>query len=444
MDLSKLDQEIATFISKTPKSKELQERARSFMPGGSSRGTAYYDPYPAFIDRGLGNHVFDVDGNRYIDYMINATSLIMGHAHPLIVDAINRQAAKGTAYSGPSELQIVMAEMLCKRIPSMDSVRFANSGTEATLNTIRVARAFTGKHKIAKFEGGYHGSHEYVSVSVRPPLWKLDPSGPTSIPEFPGQPPSVGREVIVMPYNDLEKSEELLRRHKSEISCVIMEPVASAIGYLPGNIEFLKGIRELTSELGIILIYDEVQSFRIGPGGAQVEWGIKPDLTALGKTIGGGFPVGAFGGRMDLMDMFDPTQGGATIPHAGTFNANPMTLAAGKVVLEQLTPKCYDRLNSMGNDLRMRIQTVFDELDVSACVTGVGSLFGIHFTNEKIVDYRSMLRGDQDMRKALFMGLVNEGVLLQIVSAGALSTVTTDQDNEVIVNAVRSVVERIK
>ncbi len=444
MDLSKLEQEITKFISKTPKSKSLQERASRFMPGGSSRGTAYYDPYPAFFDRGQGNHIFDVDGNKYLDYMINATSLIMGHAHPLIVDAINLQAAKGTAYSGPSEIQIGVAEMLCDRIPSMDSVRFCNSGTEATLNAIRAARAFTGRHKIAKFEGGYHGSHEYVSVSVRPPSWKLDPNGPTSIPEFPGQPQSVSREVIVMPYNDLAKSEELLRKYKSDISCVIMEPVASALGYLPGDIEFLKGIRELTLELGIILIYDEVQSFRIGPGGAQVEWNINPDITALGKTIGGGFPVGAFGGRMDLMELFDPTQGGATIPHAGTFNANPMTLAAGQVVLDQLTPEVYDRLNSMGNNLRIRLQTVFDELGVSAHVTGVGSLFGIHFTNETIVDYRSMLRADQDMKKALFLGLVNEGVLLQIVSAGALSTVTTDQDNDVIVNAVRSVVERIK
>ena len=444
MDLSKLEQEIATFISKTPKSKRLQERATRFMPGGSSRGTAYYDPYPVFFDRGQGNHVFDVDGNRYLDYMINATSLIMGHAHPLIIDSINLQAAKGTAYSGPSELQIGVAEMLCERIPSMDSVRFCNSGTEATLNAIRVARAFTGKHKIAKFEGGYHGSHEYVSVSVRPPAWKLDPSGPTAIPEFPGQPESVSREVIVMPYNDLAKSEEVLRKYSSDISCVIMEPVASALGYLPGDIEFLKGIRELTSELGIILIYDEVQSFRIGPGGAQVEWNIKPDITALGKTIGGGFPVGAFGGRMDLMELFDPTEGGPTIPHAGTFNANPMTLVAGQVVLDQLRPEVYDRLNSMGNDLRMRLQAVFDELGVSAHVTGVGSLFGIHFTNETIVDYRSMLRGDQDMKKALFLGLVNEGVLLQIVSAGALSTVTTSEDNDLIVNAVRNVLERIK
>ena len=171
---------------------------------------------------------------------------------------------------------------------------------------------------------------------------------------------------------------------------------------------------------------------------------IKPDITALGKTIGGGFPVGAFGGRMDLMELFDPTEGGPTIPHAGTFNANPMTLVAGQVVLDQLRPEVYDRLNSMGNDLRMRLQAVFDELGVSAHVTGVGSLFGIHFTNETIVDYRSMLRGDQDMKKALFLGLVNEGVLLQIVSAGALSTVTTSEDNDLIVNAVRNVLERIK
>lgn len=445
MASQKLQREIDRFIASTPKSKTLQEDASQYLPGGSSRGTAYFDPYPTFVDHGEGLYVYDVDGNRYLDFMINATSLIMGHAHPEIVRALQEQAARGTSFSGPTEAQVRFAKTLCQRVPSVETLRFTNSGTEGTLMAIRGARAFTGRHKIAKFEGGYHGSHEYVSVSVYPRADRLDPNGTTPIPEHPGQPPSVAEDVIVMPYNDLDTCERILRQHKDELACVIMEAVASAFGYLAASPNFLKGIRQITRELGILLIFDEVQSFRVSPGGAQEYFGVIPDMTTFGKIIGGGMPVGAWGGRRDIMAVFDPTvPGGAKVAHAGTFNANPMTMAAGEVVMNNLTPDAYQRMNSLGEMLRQKLRAVFDELEVPAQVTGIASLFGIHFTPEPIVDYRSVIRGNREMDKAYFTGMLNEGILLQTRCAGALSTLTTESDVDTLVDATRRVVQRIR
>ena len=439
----KLRQEIDRYLADTPVSRRKQADAEKYLPGGSSRGTAYFAPHPHFIERGEGHYIHDVDGNRLLDFMINATSLVLGHAHPDVTRAIQEQAARGTAFTGPTDPQVRMAKILTERVPSLDLVRFTNSGTEGTMMAIRAARAFTGREKIAKFEGGYHGAHEYVSVSVRPPLEKLDPSGPTPIPEYSGMPRSILDQVIVLPYNDLDRCERELRRNANDLACLIMEPVVSSFGYLAGDIEFLRGLRELTAELGIVLIYDEVQSFRIAPGGAQEELGVMPDMTALGKIIGGGTPVGAFGGRADIMELFDPTRPG-TIPHAGTFNANPVTMAAGEAVMKHLTPDVYDRMNALGGQLRAKLRAVFDEFDTPAQVTGIGSLFGIHFTFESIVDYRTVVRSDRLMGRALFTGLLNEGVLLQTGTAGALNALTTEADVDILVDATRRVVERIR
>ena len=443
MSYEQSQREVSRYKASTPKSRELQEEASRYLPGGSSRGTSYFDPYPAFIDHGEGHYVYDVDGNRYLDFMINATSLIMGHANSLIVQALQEQAARGTAFSGPTEAQVRLAKILCDRLPSVDRIRFTNSGTEGTLMAVRVARAFTGRHKIAKFEGGYHGSHEYVSVSVRPPASKLDPLGPTAIPEYPGQPPSVAQDVLVLPYNNLDASGRIIRKHKDELACVIMEVVASAFGYLPANPTFLSGIRELTRELGILLIFDEVQSLRLAPGGAQELMGVVPDITALGKIIGGGMAAGAFGGREEIMALYDPTEGGADIPHAGTFNANPMTMVAGEVTMSHLTPEVYDRLDRLGGMLREKLRAVFDELEVPAQVTGIGSFYGIHFTQEEITNYRSSIRGDQAKNKALFTGLLNEGVLPNANAGGSLNVLTTEAEVDALVDATRRVVQRI-
>ena len=442
MTTAKLQREAQRFTASHPKSLALQTEATKYLPGGSSRATSYFDPFPFFVERGEGHYVHDVDGHRYLDFMINATSLITGHADPLVTEALKGQTEKGVSFSHPTEPQVRLARLLCERIPSVDTVRFTNSGTEATLGAIRAARVFTGRHKIAKFEGGYHGAHEYVSVSVTTPAERLDPDGPTAIPEFDAMPPGVLEDVVVLPYNDLQGSEDILRRHGDELACVIMEPVASNFGYLPADTGFLNGMRDLTRELGILLVFDEVQSFRVAPGGAQERFGVSPDLTALGKVVGGGMPVGAFGGREDIMALYDPTGGHPAISHAGTFNANPMTMVAGEAVLQQLTPQVYERMDRLGEQLRAKLTAVFDELDVDARVTGIASLFGVHFASEDVVDYRSMLRGDQAMKGVLFMGLLNEGVLLSSRAAGALTTVTTEAEVDELVDATRRVVER--
>ena len=443
MPSPQLRRETDRFIANTPKSEALQRDANQYLPGGSSRGTAYFAPYPTFIARAQGHYVYDVDGNRYLDFMINATTHILGHAHPDIVDALQRQAARGNSFSGPTEAQVRLAKLLCDRVPSLDTVRFTNSGTEGTMMAIRAARAFTGRHKIAKFEGGYHGSHEYVSVSVRPPAAALHPDGTYPIPEHPAQPPSIVEDVITLPYNDLPECERILRQRAPDLACVIMEVVSSSFGYLPAHADFLSGIRALTHELDILLIFDEVQSFRVSPGGAQEHFGVIPDMTTFGKIIGGGMPVGAWGGRRDIMALFDPSAD-APLAHAGTFNANPMTMVAGEVVMTRLTPEVYARMNALGDALRAKLTAVFDELDIPAQVTGIASLFGIHFTAEPITDYRSVVRADADMTKALFTGLLNEGILLQTGGAGALNALTREPDIDALVDAVRRVAQRVR
>src|SRR5262249_14120954 len=269
--------EIERYIAKTPKSRALQAEAEQVLPGGSSRGPAYFSPYPFFADHADGHYVYDVDGNRYLDFMLNATTLIVGHANPMVVEALGEQTRKGTAFSTPTEVQVRLAKLLCDRIPSLDTIRFTNSGTEGTLMAIRAAWAYTGKHKLAKFEGGYHGAHEHVAVGVRPRGDRLAPAGPAAIPEYPGQPEGVLRDVIVLPYNDLPACDRILRAHKDEVGALIMEPIVSSFGYVLGDPDFLRGIRKLTEELNIVLIYDEVQSLRVAPGGAQELLGVTPD-----------------------------------------------------------------------------------------------------------------------------------------------------------------------
>jgi glutamate-1-semialdehyde 2,1-aminomutase len=444
MSSAALEREIQRYEARTPKSRALQAEAAAVLPGGSSRGTAYFAPYPFFAEGGEGHYVYDADGNSYLDFMLNATTLILGHAHPEIVEGIAAQAAKGTAFSIPTVSQVRLARLLCDRIPSMDTVRFTNSGTEGTLMAIRAARAFTGRPKIAKFEGGYHGAHEYVAVSVNTPAAKLDPAGPTAIPEYPGQPASIAADVVVLPYNDLAESERRLRAHAAELACLIMEPVMSSFGYVPARPEFLRGMRKLTEELGIVLIFDEVQSLRIAPGGAQELFGVTPDLTCLGKIIGGGLPVGAFGGRRDIMGQFDPTGTGARIAHAGTFNANPMTMVAGETVMRTLTPDVYRRLADLGESLRGKLRAALAEAGVPAQVTGVASLFGLHFTAAPVTDYRAVVAADQELKRAVFVGLLNEGILLQTGLAGALGTMTREVEIDTLVDALRRVLARVR
>ena len=431
-------------FARTPKSRQLSEEAKKYLPGGNSRAAAWLDPYPIFATRGEGVHVYDADGNKYLDFLINATSLILGHVHPAVVSALQEQATLGTAFANPTQQQVRLAKMLCERVPSVELVRFTNSGTEATINAIRAARAYTGRPKIAKFEGTYHGVYDYVSVSVKPPLSKLGSGAPKAIAGDPSVTESALKDVVVLPFNDLEASERILRKHAHELSCLIMEPIVSMLGYVPGDLEFLKGIRRITQELEIVLIYDEVQSLRLGRGGAQEMYGVTPDLSTFGKTIGGGLPVGAFGGKQEIMGLCDPSEGHATRPHAGTFNANPMTMVAGATVLDHLTPGIYKKLNSLGERARKKLQATFDEMDVPAQVTGVGSLYGIHFTDKPVKNYRDAARADHELRECLVLGLQNEGVILYERATGAIAMPHSDDDIDLLVDATRKVIQRTR
>ena len=444
MDPNKLQAEIDTYVSRTPKSAQLQKQAEAYLPGGSSRGTSYFDPYPHFVERGEGPYIIDVDGNKSLDFMINATSLILGHADPSIAEVISDQAGKGAAFSGPTTSQIRLANILASRIPSVDTIRFTNSGTEGTMMAVRAARQFTGREKILKIEGGYHGSHDYVSISVYPAKDDLNPEGPTPVPEYSTQPSAIADGVFVVAYNDSLAAEAVIRENADEIACVIMEPIISSIGYVPADISFLEKMRELTKELDIVLIFDEVQSLRVSPGGAQELFGVIPDMTTLGKIIGGGTPVGAFGGRRDIMSAFDPTDGGADLAHAGTFNANPITMRAGEVVMNALTVDEYERMNALGQILREKLRAVFAEMDVSVTITGVASLFGIHFTDGEVKNYRDAISADSQMKKAFFLGMLNEGVLLMAGAAGALNVLSTDDHVDELVDSARRVIQRIR
>ena len=432
----KTQSEITKFKSNSQNSQNFQKQAEKYLPGGSSRGTAFFEPYPTYFNRGLGKYVYDVDENKYLDYMINATSMILGHSHPKVVKAIQNQTIQGTAFSGPTESQIELAKILCNNIPSIDLIRFTNSGTEATMMAIRAARAFTKKSKLVKVEGGYHGSHEFVSISVYPKKSDLRTSNIKSILEYPGQPKSLKNDVLVIPYNNISESEKILSENRKEIACLIIEPVVSQFGYLPGKIEYLKAIREITKKLDIILIFDEIQSFRLSKSGAQGVMNISPDLTTFGKVIGGGTPIGAFGGSKKIMSQFNPTSD-SFIQHSGTFNANPISMVAGKTVLENLTESDYSRMNRLGEKLRNNLSDLFDELNIGAKITGIGSLFGVHFTNDEITDYSSVINSNVEINKYFFMSLLNQGILLQSKFYGALNVLSDESDINTLIDKTR-------
>jgi glutamate-1-semialdehyde 2,1-aminomutase len=310
------------------------------------------------------------------------------------------------------------------------------------MNTLRAARAFTGKSRFAKVEGGYHGTHDAVTVSLRvDPLKAGDALRPTALPSSAGLPEGVVDQVVIIPFNETAAALRLLEENKDQLAAVIVEPVMGSVGMVPASSEFLTMLREFTREHGIILIFDEVISFRVAPGGGQQYYGITPDMTAMGKIIGGGFAVGAFGGRRDIMELYDPSKG-AKVAHAGTFNANPVTMLAGAVTLEQLSPEVYRRLAELTERLRGGISQVCAELEVPVQVTGLGSLFGIHFTEGPVRGYRDVAAEDARFRGQVFLGLLNEGILTASNLVGALSTVITEAEVDIFVAAFKRVLAR--
>ena len=441
---SSLAKEIASYSAANPISAGLHKKASTFMPGGDTRNSIYWDPFPIYITSGDGTTLTDADGNQRTDFVNNMTTLILGHRPPEVTSALTEQISKGLSFPAPSPSVVRWAELMCERVPSLDKVRFVNTGTEATLNAIRAARAFTGKQKLVKCEGAYHGNHDAIQISVVPPLDEAGKAdSPESVAAFPGISETAVDDIFIMPFNDIVTAEKIIRKHADELAAVIVEPVNGQCGMVPAKPEFLEGLRRLTDDLGIVLIFDEVIAFRIAYGGAQDYYGVKPDLTCFGKVVGGGMPVGAFGGRDDIMSLWDPSDGGSVVQHAGTFNGNPMTAVAGVATLESLTADKYEYLEHLGNMLRNKLRTLFAELEVPMSVTGVASLFALQFTPTEVIDYRTYATNNKEMLQTMFIGLLNEGFLMSNRCAGNVSTVHTEDDVDAFVLAVKNVLRRI-
>jgi glutamate-1-semialdehyde 2,1-aminomutase len=438
-----VEREQNEYIAKTRRSRALHDEAVAVMPGGNSRTTTFFDPYPFYIDRAQGAHVWDADGNDRLDFNGNYTSLILGHAPDAVVKAVQQAAERGLSFPGPSESEIGLAAELTRRVPSLESVRFTNSGTEATMNAVRVARAFTGRAKIAKFEGAYHGTHDWVLVSVAPPVKSSGSrTNPKALASSDGLPPAVLKHVVVLPWNDADACERILEKEGPNLAALLVDPLLGIGGILPPVPGFLERLREITLKHGIVLIFDEVISFRIARGGAQERFGVRPDLTTLGKIIGGGLPVGAFGGRADIMGAYDPRQGHARISHGGTFNANPLTMAAGLVTLQALTPEAFARLDALGERLRGGTTRLLEATRRKGQVTGIGSLFCLHWATGDLTDYRASRPKDADAPMRVFLGLLNEGIVLTQRGLGACSLAMADEDIDRFVNALARVLSR--
>jgi len=387
VDLEKLKEDILNkYKAKTPTSKKHFEVAQKWLPGGGTRNIAYFYPYPFFITKGEGCFLEDVDGNRYIDILNNMTVLMHGHAHPKIIEKMEEQLKKGTAHAAPMQVQYELAKLICERTPSIDEIRFCNSGTEATLFAIRAARYFTKKNKIIKIDGGYHGSHDYVEVNINSDLiseGKVVPTAEKGIPE------TLLKDVFVVPLNDLAVAEKIMKKHHKDIAAFIIEPVLGSAGGIAASIEYLKGIRELTKKYNILLIFDEVITYRVTTGGIQKLLGVIPDLTSFGKTIGGGFPVGAFGGRRELIEQFNPTKKDF-IAHSGTFSGNAMTMVAGKIALELYTEEEVKRMDNLGLRIQEGLKKAMDSLGVTCNVGRTQSMVYMHFQDKAPINAKQL------------------------------------------------------
>lgn len=442
------------YLKRTMKSKSLNEKAVAYLPGGDTRQACYFKPYPTYMERGEGCYLYDVDGNRYIDVLNNYTQQIHGHNHLLTKESVIKQMQKGTIFGSPHEAQIELAELLCSRVPSIDKVRFCNSGTEATLFAIKGARAYSGNNKIIKCEGMYHGTHDLVEGSVFPPLTDAgDPFSPSVVPSNAGIPANIFDNLVVVPFNDIKAFEAALEKNKGEVAAVIIEPVLGAGGVIPADPEYLRAVRKLTLDNDIVLIFDEVVTYRLAAGGAQELYSINPDLTTLGKLIGGGFPIGAFGGREDIMDVFSPSEsvfapGGNKVKHSGTFNGHPVVMSAGLATLKDMTPEAYKKINLLGEKFRDHMNNVvFKEVGLKAQMTGIGSLSFLHYTNVKINNYRDIKKG-MDAVGNLFalvhLEALNQGIWIAERGEISISTPMTDCDIDEITNKYLEIFTKIK
>lgn len=410
-----------------PNSRRLHTEACKYMPGGDTRTATFFLPFPNFIKYGDGAYMYDEDGFKLLDFQNNYTSLIHGHAHPETVEAVREQIAKGSAYTAPFEKQIELSEILTQRFPSVDMIRYTNSGTEANMHALRIARAYTGKAKIIKTEGGYHGTTDVFEASVDPNIKKAGTLDQIKvIPESRGVSENALKDVLVVPFNDIERTKKMIEEHHRETACIIIEPIMGSAGQITPDLEYLKFLREITTQYHIVLIFDEVVTGRLSLGGAQKFYGVTPDLTTMGKIIGGGTPVGAFGGKQEIMQMYDPRE--KKMYHSGTFNGNAVTMAAGLATMEAYNQEAVDYVNGLGTLFKEGVLKIYDKLGLNMKISGAGSIYNILFTDKDVKNYRDVASAHEELNKVLYMSLLTKGVFDAERGMFCMSTAMTKED----------------
>jgi len=421
-------------------SKKMYNRARQTIPGGVNSPVRYYAPFPFFTAKANGSKIVDIDGNSYIDYCMAYGPLILGHGNPRVIEAIRKQIPNGSIFGTPTEIEIEFAEIIAKSVPCVDMIRVTNSGTEATMHAIRLARGFTERNQIVKFEGCYHGAHDYVLVKAG--------SGTSTFgdPDSFGIPTDTIKNTIPLPFNNIDVFEKTIEKNGDEIAAVILEPVIGNAGVILPNDGFLQAIRKATAEKGILLIFDEViTGFRLGLGGAQEYYNVKPDIVTLGKIIGGGFPIGAFGGTKKIMSLNSPI---GDVYQAGTFSGNPISITAGLTVLRQLTDgrkRIYDVLRKTGEKMRNGLREQAEDAKVHAQVNGLSSMFQIFLTDNPVNNYNDAKSSDFNKFQRYHKILLNRGIFVppSQFETCFLSTVHTNEDIEKTIEVMGSALKEI-
>ena len=424
------------------RSQSLFEQAQTHIPGGVNspvRAFRSVGGTPVFFKKAKGAYAWDEDDNRYIDYVGSWGPMILGHAHDDIIQAVVDTAQHGLSFGAPTAAEIDMADLICQLVPSMEMVRMTSSGTEATMSAIRLARGYTGRDKIVKFEGCYHGHGDSLLVKAGSGMLTM------GVPSSPGVPAGLANETITLAYNDSEQVKECFAAIGEQIACIIVEPVAGNMNCIPPESGFLETLRQVCDQYGSVLIFDEVMTgFRIALGGAQAHYGVKPDLTTFGKVIGGGMPVGAFGGKKDIMHRIAPL---GPVYQAGTLSGNPVAMAAGLTTLKLLQqPGFYDRLSAKTQALTSGMRSIADDLSIPFTTNDVGGMFGFFFSSEKqVTRYEQVVVGDIERFKKFFHGMLRQGVYLapSAFEAGFVSIAHTDEDIAATLNATQTVMKSL-
>ncbi|SFJ15960.1 glutamate-1-semialdehyde 2,1-aminomutase [Halobacillus dabanensis] len=428
-------------MKKFDRSKQAYNEAVNLMPGGVNSPVRAFKSVqmdPIFMEKGAGSKLYDIDGNEYIDYVLSFGPLILGHADERVTESLYKATAQGTSFGAPTEMENKLAHLVKERVPSIEMLRMVNSGTEATMSALRVARGYTGRDKILKFEGNYHGHGDSLLIKAGSGVATL------GLPDSPGVPESIAQNTITVPYNDLESARYVFEQFGEDLAAVIIEPVSGNMGVVPPEKDFLQELRSMTEENGTVLIFDEVMTgFRVGYHSAQGHFGVTPDMTCLGKVIGGGLPVGAYGGKREIMERVAPV---GDIYQAGTLSGNPLAMTAGYETIAAMTEEAYESINKKVDRLIEGYQDAAEKHGIPLTVNRAGSMVGFFFTNEPVTNFETANKSDLELFTRYFQGMVQEGIYLPPSQFEGLflSVKHTDEDIEKTIRAAGKVFANIK